>query len=405
MKILQINKFYYRRRGAETYMLDLIELLEQKGYEVGVFSMDHPDNIQTPYSKYFLPYVEFGNLKALSMQDKYRAISRVIWSKEAQVNLDKLLAEFKPDIAHIHNIYHQISPSILKTLKKHNIPVIQTLHDYKLLAPNYNLLANGEIDESSKGHRYYNVVLKKGVKDSYSASFLAMVEMYTHKFFQVYEKNVDCFISPSQFLKDKVSEWGIKVKRMEVLPNFVNVSKIIPQYNNDGYFLYMGGLYKEKGVDLIIDIIDKIGYSIPLRIAGSGPEEATLKQLAKNKSVEFVGFLNKQELTQQISGAVAIIVPSRWYENYPFSVIEAFAHGKPVIAANIGGLPEQVIPGKTGALFEPNNSEDLQRVLTELLQKSETLPELGKTAREWVEQELSPEKHYARLYEIYSEYT
>ena len=221
MKILQINKFYYRRRGAETYMLDLIDLLEAHGHTVGVFSMEHPDTLESPFRQHFVSHVEFSHLSNLSISDKLKAVGRVIWNREAQRKLDALLYEFKPDIAHIHNIYHQISPSILTILKKHNIPVVHTLHDYKLLAPNYNLLANGEIDESSKGGRYYNVVRNRAIKGSLAASLLGMSEMYIHKAMQVYEKNVDCFISPSQFLKGLLDDWGVQAKRVEVIPNFM----------------------------------------------------------------------------------------------------------------------------------------------------------------------------------------
>ncbi len=404
MKVLQINKFYYRRRGAETYMLDLIELLEEKQNQVSVFSMNHPENIKSEYNKYFLSNIEYGDINGMTYKDKWRSVSRVLWSREAQKQLEKLIKDYQPKIAHIHNIYHQISPSILLTLKKHNIPVIHTLHDYKILSANYKLLVDGEIFEKSKGNKYYHEFLKKSVKNSYSASFLGMVEMYLHKYMKVYENNVDCFISPSRFLKNKMQEWQIKPKRIEVVPNFIDANKIKPNYTKTGYLLYFGGLAEEKGIDTLLDSLDDIGYDLSLHIAGTGPEEERLKKQAAGKNVTWLGHLRGEQLAQEIAGALIVVVPSRWYENYPYSVIEAFAYGKPVIAANIGGLPELVQPGKTGWLFSPNQADLLADIIKFAIQHPEKVEQLGRQARQWVEQELSPEKHFQRIYEIYSDY-
>lgn len=404
MKILQINKFFYRRRGAEVYMLDLIDLLEKHNHEVAVFAMNHPQNFNSEYKDQFADYIELEAPHKLTTQEKLTAATRIIWNKNAQHKLTQLLKRFKPDVAHIHNIYHQLSPSILPILKKHNIPIVQTLHDYKLVAPNYNLLTNNAIDESSLGGKYYNTLLKKSMKNSYSASALAAVEMYAHKWLQVYEKNVDCFISPSQFLKNKVLSTGIKLKRIEVLPNFIDTTQIKPQYSHKAYILYVGGLYKEKGVDLLIDSLAKIEYSLPLRIVGEGPERKALELQAGNQNVTFYGHLEKSALIAQLQNALAVVVPSRWYENYPFAVLEAFAAGKPVVAANIGGLPEMVIPGQTGWLFEPDDTEDLSALLTTISSNPSAAVVMGHSARKWVEENAAPEQHYQHLLQLYSEY-
>ncbi len=389
MHILQVNKFYYRRRGAETYMLDLIDLLQAHQHETGVFSMHHPENIQSDiyykYSKYFISNIEFKNINALSFSEKLQSVERVLWNREAQKNMTALLEHETPDIAHIHNIYHQISPSILPVLKNRGVPIIHTLHDYKLLSANYKLLVNGKINEQSRGGKYYREFFGKTMKDSWSASLLGMVEMYLHKWMQVYEKNVDCFISPSVFLKDKMEEWGINAKRIEVLPNFIDTSVIQPSYKNKGYLLYAGGLYEEKGVDLLLDSLDKNGYALPLHIAGAGPEAEALQAKAKGKNVTFLGHLSKDQLAKELAGALAVVVPSRWYENYPYSVLEAFAHGRPVIASNIGGLPEMVQPGKTGWLFTMDSVDELSEIIRTIASTPQICKELGQQARKWVE--------------------
>lgn len=409
MKILQINKFYYRRRGAETYLFDLIDLLQQKNHdknhEIAVFSMQHPKNQTSPYSKFFLSNIEYSNLQDVSWRDKLRSIHRVIWSREAQHNLEQLLVEFKPDIAHIHNIYHQISPSILATLKKHNIPIVQTLHDYKLLTANYTMLVRGQINESVKGGRYYNELRHKTVKDSYAASALGMVEMYVHKFMKVYENHVDCFISPSEFLMGLIDQWEIAVKRIELIRNFVNTSTIQPNLTHDGYLLYAGGLYPEKGIDLLLDSLAHFEYDFTLHIAGSGPELHPLQQQAQRLGLQdhvtWLGHLAPDELQTEISNAMVVVAPSRWYENCPYSVLEAFAHGKPVVATNIGGLPELVQPGVTGWLFDLNNVISLRNALQEVFAHPEQVMQFGKAARTWVEQNASAEAHYEKIHDIY----
>ncbi len=390
-------------------MFDLIDLLEKHHHEVGVFSMQHPENLPSPYSKYFLSNIEYSNLQKISWRDKLRSMHRVLWSREAQKQLELLLQDFTPDIAHIHNIYHQISPSILSSLKKHRIPIIQTLHDYKLLTANYSMLVRGQVYTATKGGKYYNELRHKTMKDSYAASALAMVEMYTHKLMKVYEKNVDCFISPSQFLKDLVHEWDIPVKRIEVVRNFVDTAAITPTYTNKGYILYAGSLYPEKGVDILLDSLANFKYDFALQIAGTGPELQALQHQAATlgiaEKITWLGHLPPDQLSAVIANASAVVVPSRWYENCPYSVLEAFAHGKPVIATNIGGLPELVQPNTTGWLFELNNSDALRSALYEIFEKPERVIEYGKAARKWVEVNASPEVHYQKLHEIYSDYT
>lgn len=400
MKILQINKFYYRRRGAETYLLDLIDLLEKQGHEVAVFAMEHPENLPSPYSKYFVSNVNYDH-------PNLKAAGRMLWSREAQSKLEELLTVFKPDVAHIHNIYHQISPSILETLKRHHIPIVQTLHDYKLICPNYELFTQGSPCERCKGHNYYNAVKYKCLKNSRAMSALAMTEMYLHKFKQVYEKNVDCFISPSQFLKNKIVDWKENVKRIEVLPNFIETRTDMPWHVPTGtpYLLYAGALSDIKGVRLLLDNFQNNHYNCTLHLAGAGPLGEQVEAAAKsNKNIVYLGRLSKEVLYQQIAGAAAVLVPSIYYENFPYSVLEAFAQGKPVIGSNLGGIPELVQPGKTGWLFNPQKVNGQPETLTSTIQQAlsdETLLNTyGNNARQLVAT-LSPQLHYERLLEIY----
>ena len=197
MKVLLINKYNYYRRGAESVFLDTKRLLEQNGHEVVVFAMDYPKNLPSPYSKYFVSFVDTENP---SLWTGLKAFFRSIYSFEAARKLEQLISDAKPDIAHLHNIYHQISPSILRTLKKHKIPVILTAHDYKLICPSYQI--KSDCPENIFAHAWHCAAFKQH-KNSYLSSAALAMEWLIHKIWRIYERNVDMVIAPSQYVYEK----------------------------------------------------------------------------------------------------------------------------------------------------------------------------------------------------------
>lgn len=359
--------------------------------------MQHPDNEHSPWSDYFVSSVDYSQK---NLQQNVKAATRMFWSREAQQKLEQLLDRFQPDVAHLHNIYHQLSPSILTTLKRRGIPIVLTLHDYKLICPNYELFTENEICMRCKGHRYYNAMLHNCLKDSKALSALAMFEMYLHKAMQVYEKSVDCFISPSQFLHDQVLAWGEQVKRLEVIPNFIGDT--IANAGEIGYdYLYAGSLSRAKGVDILLDNFLQNRYSSRLLLAGNGPLEARIQDAARNNSnIVFLGQLTKLQLQEQLRNCRAVIVPSRLHDNFPYAVLEAFAAGKPVIGSRRGGIPELVQHRQTGWLFEPTKPDSLTAALTEATQNNDLVQACGRRALVRA-QLLNPQQHYEQILAIY----
>ena len=364
MKILQVNQYYYPRGGADKYFLDLCESLIKKGHEVAVFAMNHPNNLQSVWDKYFVSRISFNNP---SLKDKFRTPGRVLYSLEAKKKFTKLLNDFKPDIIHIHNIYHHLSPSILDAAAKKNIPVIMHLHDYKLICPNHMLFTKGKYCEECKKHKYFNCLKNKCVKNSFAGSSLAALEMYLHhNILRIYEKKIATFIAPSDFMKNIAVSFGQDAKKIEVIYNPHNLSNerkgieteplVIEGIN---YFLYFGRLSEEKGIINLIEAASEIEKKV--LIAGSGPEEIKLKKLVNDLKapVEFIGHKSSNELANIIQSAQAVIIPSIWAENMPLSLMEALSLGKAVIASKIGGLPEIIKDAKNGFLFEAGNSHDL----------------------------------------------
>ncbi|HBY73390.1 MAG TPA: hypothetical protein DEG44_01725 [Candidatus Kerfeldbacteria bacterium] len=387
MRILLINKFFYRRRGAETYLFDLKELLEQHGHTVAVFAMQHPSNELSPWSQYFVSEVKYDS-------KNLKAAGRMFWSREAQRQLEQLLNAFQPDVAHIQNIYHQLSPSILVTLKKRHIPIVLTLHDYKLICPNYEMYTENAVCMRCKGGRYYNAVLHRCLKNSRALSTLAMLEMYLHKTMQVYEKNVDCFVSPSQFLKQQLVDWKEHVKRIEVIPNFIQAPSINLTLGKD--VLYAGSLTSIKGVDSLLDNFKKNRYCCKLLLAGSGP-----LQSKSSDSITFLGQLPKEQLVKQLQQCRVAVVPSRHHENFPYTVLEAFAAGKPVIGSRRGGIPELVQEKQTGWLFEPTKPASLTAALTQALADDARIINYGKNAQAVVTSRYTADTHYEKIIALY----
>lgn len=403
MNILAINKFFYPKGGPERYLRDLSRFQRELGHNVVPFAMNHPENWPSEYSDCFVSQVDLEQVKSRTLADKVRIVTRILWSRHAQKKLKLLLSKSKPDVAHMHMIEHQISPSILPVLRRNQIPAIMTAHAYGLICPNQLLRSGDSNCEACNGHRYYNAVLKKCVKASRGASFICAAELYLHSLSEVYKKNISLFIAPSNFMRDKLVAFGFDSSKVVVIPNFVNLDRFNPSATHGEYILYVGRLVPEKGVLTLIKAVREL-KDVELIVAGTGPQEEELVRYAEANSinnVRFVGFVGREKLGSLITNARFTVVPSEWYENAPLSVLESYAAGKPVIAARIGGLPELVEPGVTGDIFEPGNQDSLTQVISRLYGNKRQTLEMGRMARRKAENEFSLELHHARLMSEY----
>jgi len=406
MKVLQINKFYYLKGGSERYFFDLCRLLEQNRHQVIHFSMRSERNLPSIYHHYFAPKIDYQQSK--STLKKIKDAIYFFSNPQANLKLEKLITDTKPDIAHLHNIYHQLSFSILSVLKKHKIPTIMTLHDYKLICPNYTLYRQGKICEKCQKGKYYYTVINKCIRNSYLASGLCCLEAYFNYITNIYE-NIDLFIAPSNFLRKKFIQFGFPQHKIVHLPNFTNKSTEITcrPANNDAYILYFGRLSPEKGLLTLLNAM-KLLPNIKLKISGQGSQENQLKKFIQENSLDnitFLGFNKGDSLKKLISQSTLIIIPSEWPENFPISILEAFSLGKPVIASNIGGLPELVQNNQTGLLFEPGNYIDLKNKIEQLLNNPLKIQKMGKIAQEAIKNNYSSEIHYKKIIKIYQTVT
>ncbi|MDA8092019.1 MAG: glycosyltransferase family 4 protein [Nitrospiraceae bacterium] len=412
MKILLINKYLYPKGGDAKYTLATGKLLSEKGHEVFYWGMDHPENQEFPFRQYFVPYIDLnGNLNG---REKLRASLNIFYSSGAKKKLAALLKKIKPDLVHLNNFAHQLSPSILDAVKGRKIPAVMTMHDYKMVCPCYTMFSgdSGSLDgagtsggspcERCGGGKYFNCVVKKCTKGSVFKSLVNACEMYLHHHvLKIYGK-IDLYISPSRFLMQKVKEMGFPWEVCH-LPNFADLSGVPAFKWESQEIAYAGRFSHEKGVHMLLDAVK--GSGVKLKIIGDGPLAGGIAEKIKKEklgeNVRMLGYLKGHQLQREIIRSAFLVVSSTWYENNPLSIIEAFSLGKPVLGARIGGIPELVRDGETGFTFEAGNAADLRDKINRMLREKQKLPEMGKRAREFAERYLDPEIHYHGLTELY----
>jgi glycosyltransferase involved in cell wall biosynthesis len=402
VKILQANKFHYVKGGAERYYLDVSRLLAEHGHDVVPFSTRDARNLPTPYARWFVHGVDYRG--RLTPSARMREALHAIYSRETVRQVTGLVRETRPDIAHLHNIYHQLSPSLVTALHRLGVPMVQSLHDYKLICPGYLLMTHGEICERCKGGKYFNAVRHRCLLDSYPASIVGWVEASLHASLRTYDK-VARFLCPSRFLLEKFAEFGIPREKLVHFPYFLPVDDYAPAYAESNYFIYLGRLSREKGVATLLEALrERGGTRLTCRIVGEGPLEADLRRRARDWNlprVEFSGYLQGETLQRAIREAAFTVVPSEWYENLPFAVLESFALGTPVVGARIGGIPEMVVDEETGRTFTSGDAHDLAGVIDWMEAHAEESIAMGRRAREVVAAQYAPGPHAERLAALY----
>jgi len=400
-----------RSGGSITAFFETKKLLESHGHDVMVFSMKNIDNEYCKYSDFFAEHFDVNDAAGVLKKLKYSA--KVIYNFESQKKLESLLAVARPDIAHIHDSYHYLTPSILSPLKKHKIPVVMKLSDYKLICPNYKLFSKGDVCTRCRGKKYYHAFFQGCHMGSHLKSLVVAAEAYLHLFLKSYDK-VDLFLAPSEFMKEICVSFGIKGDRIRVLRNVLNFEDYIPTTEKENYFLYAGRLSEEKGIRTILDALNVLnrtgrleGYK--MLIMGEGPDEAGLKkyvdQLLLNEVVNFVGFLKKgtEQWVKIMQNATCSILPSNWYDNSPVAISESMAFGTPVIVSDRGGTGEMIEENKSGYIFNAKNHMELAEKMRQFINNPERLNSFSANAVSRVKEINNEESYYRKLMQYYNE--
>ncbi|MCP1973877.1 glycosyltransferase family 4 protein [Bradyrhizobium elkanii] len=395
MKVLLANKFLFNNGGAEAVLLQERMFLTSSGADVIDFAMQHERNIESRYANHFVSRQEYRTGGHLA---KIKSALALIHSREAVSKLASLIEETRPDLMHCHNIYHQLTPSIVGVAKSRGIPVVLTLHDSKPVCPVHTRMREDQLCSSCLAGDFHHVLMHRCADGSFAQSATLYMEAVIQRWFGSYEK-VDRFLAPSQFMRESVLP-RFAADRVQVLYNGVDVTGISASDRDKGYVLYCGRLAPGKGAETLLRAHEAADCRWPLVIAGSGPLADNLKaQFTRN--VRFAGQLSGETLNETIAEASVVVVPSEWCENCPMSVLEAMAYGKAVIATRVGGIPELVDDRVTGLLFEPGNTDELRRHLDCLMSDAARRAGMGAAGRSRVEADFSLEKHNTELMAVY----
>ncbi|MBD5520980.1 MAG: glycosyltransferase family 4 protein [Lachnospiraceae bacterium] len=380
MKILMVNKFLYPNGGSETYIFELGKQLVNMGHEVQYFGMEHKGRIVGNNAQSYTSDMDFhtGGLQKLLYPFK------IIYSAEARKKIRLVLQDFEPDVVHLNNINFQLTPSIIYEIRdfekkrKKPVKIVFTAHDYQWVCPNHMMIipGSGELCFACKGGKFENCTKNRCIHNSMVKSLIGSVEAFYYKWRKTYGL-VDVIICPSEFMKRQLDTDPVLAKKTVMMHNFMPKADLpadLPVKLPKRYVLYFGRFTKEKGVETLLNVCRALSQ-ISFVFAGTGE---LADEIDKLPNAQNVGFVNGTALQRLIEKAEFSIYPSQWYENCPFSVMESQVYGTPVIASDIGGIPELIEDGHSGELFEPANQAHLEEKINRLW----TQPELCLKYRE-----------------------
>ncbi len=380
MKIVQVHNYYKIAGGEDTVVAQEKKMLENNGHNVVTY------------------YKRNDVIDDFSFLDKVKLLQNTQWSKETYHSFLKFLEQEKPEICHVHNVLPLISPSIYEACKKNGVPVVQTLHNYRLICTNGLLMREEKICEDCLSRSAYGAVLKKCYRNSYLQTYAVARMIEKNKARKVWTEKVDAYICLTEFAKQKFIEHGLPVEKLTVKPNFIEELTISAVEKKEPYFIFVGRITASKGVELLKKIDKEL--PIPLKMVGEGDLE---NQFINCENITLLGKKSHAETLKLIQGATALIIPSLWYEGMPMTILEAFSLKTPVIASNIGAMKTMINHELNGLLFEPNKISELKENLSFAISKQPILEKIALNAFTEFQNEYSAASNYKKLMKIYSE--
>jgi glycosyltransferase involved in cell wall biosynthesis len=376
MRILIAHNAYQQRGGEDSVVEAEMQLLLDNGHVVKLYSRNNKD-------------ADGISRVALAGQ--------TFWSNQTRDDIASLIADFKPDVIHVHNTFPLISPSLYWAAAKANVPVVQTLHNFRLFCPQAVFLREGKVCEDCLGHVPWRGVMHGCYRDSKAQSAVLAGMVTVHRAIGTWRNKITRYIALNEFCRQKFIQGGLPAERILIKPNFVDFATQ-PEACRNG-FLFVGRLSVEKGIETLALAMKQLSH-VELRVAGTGPESLLFDHIA---GLQMLGALSADVVRAQMNQSIALVLPSIWYENFPRVLVEAFASGLPVIASRIGALAELIEDGVTGLLFEPSNANDLAAKLTWAQQNPEKMREMGHNARRIYEEKYTAKQNYHQLMAIYDE--
>lgn len=374
---------------------------QQPGGEDVVFEQER--DLLVRYGHHVVLYVKSNHdIEDSSLVDRLTVVKKTIWGSDTREEFADLIQRHRPDVVHVHNTFMRISPSIYSVCREANVPVVQTLHNYRLFCSAATLFRDGRVCEECLEHSLWRGVRYGCYRNSRAATATVAMMLATHRTIGTWVRNVDCYIALTEFAQQKFVAFGLPAGKVFVKPNFI-AQDPGGSMEDRRFALYVGRLSPEKGLRTLVSSWERLQHRIPLQIIGDGPMRAGLEGEVESRlpSVCFRGRLPREQTIEAMKGARFLIFPSEWYEGFPMTIAEAFACGVPVVCSRLGAMAEIVDDHRTGLHFTAGDAEDLAKKVEWAWTHPEEMAEMGRAARAEYEAKYTAEKNYAQLIDIY----
>lgn len=383
MRVLVAHAYYRQRGGEDAVFEDEAQMLEAHGHDVARFTVRNDD---------------------LDESRPLTTAVRVVWNRGAVRDVREMIRASDPEVAHFHNTFPGLSPAVLAAAHAEGLPVVMTLHNYRLLCANALLFRNGRPCEDCVGrHVAWPAIHHRCYRESRAATTTVAAMLATHRLLRTWDRNVDAFVTPTEFARRKLVEAGLPAAKVVAKPNFVAPDPGVGP-GHGGYAAFVGRLSPEKGISMMLRAWEPLGRLLPLRIAGDGPLAPEVEAAAARlPGVSWLGRLTADEVAELVADAQVLVLPSEWYETFGRVAIEAFACGTPVLASRLGAMAELVEHRRTGMLFEPGSAPALRSAVEEFLGfPEEVVAAMRAEARRKYESRYTAEVNYEILAGIYA---
>jgi glycosyltransferase involved in cell wall biosynthesis len=387
MKVLFAHNLYQQPGGEDVVVLQEMQMLRDAGHQVVLYQRSNDE------------------------AESYKGVKRVnlfahtVWSSDTRKQFEELLRRERPDMVHVHNTFLMISPSIFQACKNAGVPVVQTLHNYRLYCPAHNFLRNGLPCEDCVTSSLFSSIRHRCYRGSVGATAAVATMLGFNHARGTYTNEVDRYIALTEFARAKFIECGLPTEKVVVKPNFV-YSDPGERHTMGTWAVFMGRLTPEKGLATALSAWSQLPPQMELKIIGDGPSLSELHAVAKNsglRNVSFLGRLPREQAFEYLAGARFLLFPSEWYESFPMTILEAYAHGLPVLASRMGVMPEIVKENQTGLLFEPRSSASLAQIVRGIWDRTDLLHTLSQNARTEYEKLYTVDQNYRQLIAIYED--
>jgi glycosyltransferase involved in cell wall biosynthesis len=387
MKVTIIHNTYQQPGGEDTAVAEETRLLESRGHKIVSYRRSNHELDGMPKTKLFF------------------RVKDIVHSSSSKREVRDLIRSEKPDIVHIHNTFLMISPSAYEACQEEGVPVVQTLHNFRLLCPGVYFNRAGAVCEDCIGGRFWSGIRHGCYRDSSAMTAAVALMLKFHEFRRTWNRSVDGYVALSEFARGKFIYGGLPAEKIYVKPNFLSADPG-PKNAPGEYALFVGRLSPEKGVDILLSAWALLKSPMPLVIIGDGPLRQSLNAQINSlglKNVTIKSWCPRDDVLDAMKRAAVLVMPSTWYEGFPLTIVESFACGTPVVCSRLGSMEEIVSDGGTGLHFNPGEPADLADKIDSVLTKTEWLAAMGRVARRRYEELYTAEKNYTALMGIYEQ--